>query len=259
MIVEIKDTVLEEPTLKKILERLYVVKDIVILSAILFAILLGLLVGVIPFCFGAKEIGNDLGTLSGKTAGTALGSFDGITNGLEAGYQDGKEEGLKAKDTQAMVADEMTSIGRLNVLVAQDQFVNDFREGNDYKALFVYKAQTIFSVDLARAGVSVEGNTLRFIIPRPECEFIIDENESAKLAEWQKHFWSGSTESGYMGYMNSMAQIKQKSASEMSNYATLMKQAESSAKKQAGMLVNSITGGKYTVEVAFEGEEAENE
>ena len=85
MIVEIKDTVLEEPTLKKILERLYVVKDIVILSAILFAILLGLLVGVIPFCFGAKEIGNDLGTLSGKTAGTALGSFDGITNGLEAG------------------------------------------------------------------------------------------------------------------------------------------------------------------------------
>lgn len=233
----------------------YGISAFVVVFGIAIFIFLG---GVIRFYLAAKETGEGIGKIAGRTVGTAVGSFDGITKGLAEGYGDGREQGLKAEDTDAKVVNEMASIGRLDVLVAQDQFTNKFEQGNDYKALFVYKAQAVFSVNLENADISVSENELQVVIPKPECEFEIDESESEKLAEWQKHFWSGSTEAGYIGYMNSMEQIRKKAASEMSNYDVLMQQAETSAKKQVEILVNSVTGNRYNVKVIFEGEEQKN-
>ncbi len=44
----------------------------------------------------------------------------------------------------------------------------------------------------------------------------------------------------------------------MSNYDVLMEQAETSARKQVEIFVDSVTGSKYNVEVIFEGEEQQN-
>ena len=140
---------------------------IVFLFVILIAVILLLLGGVAPFYSNAQKAGENIGTKAGKMAGMAAGSFDGITSGLKEGYKDGKAQGLSAEDTKAVVANEMTSIGRLDVLVAESQFVDKFSEGNDYKALFVYKAQATFSVNLEQAEISVNGDDLKIIIPRP--------------------------------------------------------------------------------------------
>ena len=238
---------------------------IVFLFVTLIAVILLLMGGVVPFYLNAQKAGEDIGTKAGKMAGIATGSFEGISSGLKEGYKDGKTQGLSAEDTKAVIANEMTSIGKLDVLVAESQFVDEFSEGNDYKALFVYKAQVIFSVNLEEAEISVNGDDLKIIIPKPECEFTIDEDESEKLVDWQKHFWSGNAEAGYIGYMNSMEQIKKKATSEMSNYDVLMEQAENSARKQLDILTKSITltnpvtGNKYGIDVVFEGEEYEDE
>ncbi len=225
----------------------------------------GLLFVILIFTYiNAKETGNNVGNITGRTVGTALGSFDGFTKGLEEGYEDGKRQGLSAEDTNVIVANEMASIGKLDVLVAFDQFVDNFSEGNDYKALFVYKAKAVFSINLSLAHVFVNGNDLEIVIPQPECEVTIDEEQSEEIAEWQKYFWSGNSEAGYIGYMNSMKKIKDKAASEMSNYNILMSQAKASAKRQVEMLANSIkvnssAGDRYNVKVVFEGEEQEDE
>lgn len=228
-------------------------------SVFLFIILIIalLIVGVfiVPFCCGAQNTGDGLGSMTGSAVGLAVGSFEGITSGIAEGAKAGKEEGLSAKDTEVAVANEMANVGKLDVLEAEDQFVNDYREGSDYKALFVYKAKATFSVNLDEADIQKTEAGVLILLPDVECEFIIDENESQKLAEWQKYFWSGSTEDGYIGYMNSMAQIKEKAADEMTNYDYLMDQARSSAKKQVQILAESVTAGENVlVEVEFKEE-----
>ncbi len=251
-----KDTIEEfMPPKVKWAVKIYKLKGRIILSVILFITFTAFLFIVMPLLFNAKKTGELIGNTAGWAAGTALGSFDGITEGLEEGYGDGKEEGLSAKDTDVKVANEMISVGKLEVLVAEDQFIDEFREGTDYKALFVYKAQTVFSVNLESAEISKEGNTIKIALSEPECEFIIDEKESEELAEWQKYFWSGSTEAGYIGYMNSMAEIKKKAAVEMTNYDSLMEQAKTSAKKQVTILADSVAEADNSIEVFFKGEE----
>lgn len=230
-------------------------KGIIILGTILFITFLVFIFEIVPFYKRVKNAGEQIGSTAGQMAGIAVGSYDGVTKGLVQGYGDGKVEGLSAKDTDVKIANEMTSLGKLDVLVAEDQFVNDFREGKDYKALFVYKAQTVFSVNMESAEISIEGNTLKIVLPQPECEFIIDENESEKLVDWQKYFWSGSTESGYIGYMNSMAEIKKKAATEMTNYDRLMEQAKASAIKQVSILADSVADAEYSSDIVFKGEE----
>lgn len=227
---------------------LFVMRVVPILFIIFFSLV------ILPFYINAEEKGKYWGDTAGKAAGAALGSLDGITRGLEEGYEEGQRQGVSAEDTNVRIANEMTAIGKLDVLVAQDQFVDDFRQGNDYKALFVYKANARFSVNLEEASVSLDGTDLQISIPTPECEVEIDADESEKLAEWQKHFWSGSTEAGYIGYLNSMKQIKKRAVTELSNYDVLLEQAKVSARKQVGILVSAVTGDRFHIEVVFEGE-----
>ena len=262
-----KKTVVEEVIPEEIMQTVQPVKKngIIFLSVILAVMILLLAIAVAPFYSNAKKAGEDIGNKIGWATGKALGSYDGITSGLSEGYNDGKTQGLRAEDTETKIANEMTSIGKLDVLKAESQFVDNFREGNDYKALFVYKTQAAFSVNLENADISVNEDDLTLILPEPECEFSIDEDESEKLADWQKFFWSGSAEAGYIGYMNSMEQIKKRAASEMSNYDALMELAKKSAKKQVQMLADAITlpnpdtGNKYRINVVFDGEEYGNE
>ncbi len=221
----------------------------------IFLCILGILAvsGVFAVSF-AKDFGAGVGTAAGKFAGTVKGSFEGITQGLASGYEAGAQQGLSAEDTNVEIS-EITAMGKLDVLAAEDQIVNDFEEGRDYKALFVYKTQAVFSVDLGQAEITEEDSAVTITLPGPEVDFIIDENESEKMAEWQKYFWSGNTEAGYIGYMNSMAQIKEKAAEEMRKNDYLMRQAEESARKQVEALARSICVEDKQITVRFKEEE----
>lgn len=230
------------------------IKKILFLVLLIICSILILSILIIPLLFSARETGEKIGHVAGTSAGLAVGSFYGVTQGLEEGYDAGKIQGLSAEDTNAAIANEMTTIGKLNVLVAEDQMIDDFSQGKDYKALFVYTTKATFSVNLDEAEIIVENDGVEIILPQIEVDFVIDENESEKLVEWQKNFWSGSTEAGYLGYMNSMKMIKNTAATEMTNYEELMEQAMESAKKQVEILVDSVLVDKKRTTIRFKGE-----
>lgn len=206
-------------------------------------------------CFRAQEAGNYLGTTAGKIVGTAVGSYNALTEGIAAGAEAGKQQGLSAEDTEVKIGNSIKNIGKLDVLIAEGQIHNDLQEGNEYKALFVYKTNITFSVDLEAAEIVPSDKGIKIILPPVEMEFDINENESEKLAEWQKHFWSGSEEAGYTAYMNSMAKIKEKAGDEMENYGVLMEQAKDFAKTKVRDLAKSVYVSKKNIEVVFRDEE----
>lgn len=224
-------------------------KVFVIFGVLVFLALIGIHVK-------ARAIGNDIGNTAGKTAGVAVGSYEGVTRGLKEGYEAGKEQGLSAEDINVDITNKLSSIGKLEVLVAEDKINDVFKKGSDYAALLEFnKTKATFSVDLTQAEIADQNSAITINIPVPEVEIAIDENESVKIAEWQKYFWSGDAESGYIAYMNSMAQIKEKSENGLTNYDYLMQQAKDTAKKQIELLVKSICGREKEIQVIFKGEE----
>lgn len=225
---------------------------VAVIVAILLVVSIGLVVSAWFAWTEAKDKGSSIGNTAGKVAGLAAGSFDGVTKGLKEGYDEGKEEGLSAEDTDAEIASKIQMVGRLEVLEAEDQLIDNHEQGNDYKALFVYKVKATFSVNLEDIEVESDANAVTVILPALEVDIAIDENGSEKLAEWQKFFWSGSREDGYIAYMNSMAQMKEKSADEIKKNDYLMEQAEESAKKQVKILAKSICNKKVNVIFAEE-------
>lgn len=193
----------------------------------------------------------DIGGTLGALAGTANGSYDGITEGLGKGYEAGREEGLSANDTKVDIVSEIKEIGKLEVLRVESEIVDSFGVGDDYKGLFLHKGIATFSVDFSKINIMREDSIITIVLPNPEVEFGIDESESEKMVEWQKYFWSNDTEAGYTAYMNSMEQIKEKSATEMENYEDLERLAKESAKKQVEILVSSVSGEEIEVQINF--------
>lgn len=196
----------------------------------------------------------NMGDMWGTFAGKANGSYNGITEGLGKGYEAGREEGLSAKDTEVDIASKIKEIGKLEVLSIDDQILNVFELGDAYKALFAYKGIATFSIDFSKVEINDEGSTVEIVLPTPEVEFSIDENETKKMAEWQKFFWSGDAEAGYDAYMNSMVEIKNKTADELENYAEWERLAKESAEKQVEMLVRSASSKEKEIHIYF-GEE----
>ncbi|WP_300810193.1 DUF4230 domain-containing protein [uncultured Acetatifactor sp.] len=214
---------------------------------LLVMIIVAFLIVIVLFGMIAWNIGGTLGAL----AGTANGSYDGITEGLGKGYEAGREEGLSAKDTKVDIVSEIKAIGKLEVLMVESEIVDYFTVGDDFKGLFLHKGIATFSVDFSEIDIRSEDSIITIVLPNPEVEFRIDENESEKIAEWQKHSWSNNTEAGYTAYMNSMEQIKEKSAAEMEDYEDWERMARESAKKQVEILASSVSGEDIEVQINF--------
>lgn len=230
-------------------------KALVGLSFFAAVLLFGIAAFFFPAYRNAREIGGGAGTLAGSAAGMAVGSYRGITEGIPGGLADGKRKGLSAEDTRVDVAGEMGEIGKLEVLVASVR-LDDYHEiADDYKALYVYKADAVFTVDLKKAKIREEGGRLVILLEEPALTLTYNEDATEKIAEWQKHFYSGKTKDGYEAYLNSRREIAGKAPEEISNYEMLMELARESARKQVGILASAVHSGNAEVEVLFSGEE----
>jgi hypothetical protein len=226
---------------------------IYILTILMVLLLVAFFTIVLPFYVSAKETGEDIGSTAGSLAGIAIGSLDGITNGIEEGEAAGKEQGLSAEDTTVEIATKIQSTGKLDVLVADGPIKDPFELGKDYQALFLYKFRAVFSVDLTSVEVTEKNEDLLITVPDPVCEISINHSESEKMAEWQRHFWSGDTDAAYEAYMNSMIQMQEKAKPEMEEQ--FMDQAKTATEKAISQIANSASGGKYNnIEVTFQGE-----
>lgn len=198
---------------------------------------------------------NRLGTGVGGAVGTAVGSFKAVTEDIPKGYAAGKAVGLSAEDTHAVIGNGVRRIGRLEVLAANTSLADFHKDGEKYAALYLVSADVVFSVDVTKARILFsEQNDIDLILPEPEAAVYIDQNKTDLVAQWQKNFFSGSTEDGMTAYLNSMTKIQQATAESLDGYDALLEQAKKSAEKQIGFLMKSIAPdiGPDRIHIHFE-------
>ena len=232
-----------------------VITNILSIACVVVAVV-GVFGYALPAYNNAKNLGISIGDKTGNIVGNVIGSFDGITTGLAKGAEDGKEEGLSAKDTKAEIKNSFSEIGNLEVLEAGVKLNNVNTLGDDYAALFLLKGVAIYSVNLKNVEISdIDANSVEILLPAINVEIYIDESSTEKLAEYQKHPWSGSARDGFAEYMNTRVATDQSVKETMVNYANLTETAQSSAIKQIEIIAKAATGNKKEVVVNFhEGE-----
>lgn len=205
----------------------------------------------------AENIGKGVAELPGKATGIAVGSYKGFTEGVALGSEAGKEAGLGAEDTKAEIEDEIRSVGNLEVLVAGVRIGNFHEYADKYSALYIYKADAVFSVDLSRAEVYHDGsNSIIIYLPKPQVKLYINEG-AEKLAEWQKNLYTGDAKDGYIAYLNSMKNVEKISLKEIANYEMLIEQAKEAAVRQIRLLAKAVCEEGTNIRVICGNEEAQ--
>lgn len=228
----------------KILYRLFVFLSIVFI--------------ICPFLFTnrihayASEIGEKLGNDVGTVVGWATGSFKGITEGNAAGFQAGREEALSAKDTLVEI-EKINEIGKLEVLVVTYSSKDVNKVGNDYAALYLLRGEAVFTVDLEQAFFESETHSL--YIPKPQLNCYIDPGEIQKAAEYQKTFFSGATEDGFIEYINSLSELTNTYEESVRNDEYLQSLAQTAAITQVELLVKNIRIEDGQIQVLFSEDE----
>ena len=203
--------------------------------------------------YRAKTVEREIGSSTGEAVGKAIGSFKGFTHGMKDGADAGENAGLSAEDTTADVKGAFESVGKLEVLVAGVTLKNIHEVGKAYSGLYVFSGDAVFTIDLNQAEISYSPDKTHIYIwiPEPELELYLNQNSTKKLAETQHFSWTAKAEDGIKEYINSMANIREKAKSAISNYDTLATMAKQAAKEQILRLSEATCDGAVTVEVQF--------
>lgn len=205
-----------------------------------------------------KSIGESFGKTEGEIVGRVIGSYRGVTEGIKQGKIDGANAGLKAEDIEINpdIYKTMKSVGNLEVLSAGVSLhdVHTIGVNEEYKALYILRANAIFTVDLLKAEVEFgkTDNAIHVLLPSPEVELYFDEAGTEKLAEAQKISLSLSAEDTMKAYINSMSNIKLNAKENINNYDLLMQSAKESAQNQVEQLVKTVCGKEYEVVILFD-------
>lgn len=193
----------------------------------------------------------------GRNVGSAVGNIKGITTGMQHGVEDGKYVGIHADDYEVEVKSLMAQTSKLEVLVADAAVYTKFEIGKKYEAMYIYKGDAIFTVDLAKANAKKQGsNRIKIESPMPVVEFIISESETEKLFDSQKGIFIGDKSGGYEAYIEHRNTLNQHLEDELVGYDMLLESAKESAIRQLTSLAKSVCGREFEVEVEFKiGEE----
>ena len=232
----------------------------VLSMALLIIVVVALFGYVIPACKDVNSLGAGIGDNAGKMVGKVIGSFEGITKGLSSGAEAGKDEGLSAKDTLIEMKNNFEEVSNLEVLEAGVKLTDVNKIGDDYISLLVIKGVAIYSVDLKMAEIKETGtDSIEILLPDVNVEVFIDDKGTEKLAEYQKHSWSGKSSDGFTEYINSVAAIDENATKTMKDNMSLLEAAEASAKKQVTNIAKAATGNNKEISVNFINEVQDNE
>lgn len=226
-----------------------------VMTAAAVAMALALTVSAKRLSDRSQTLGEEIGSSFGTAAGLADGSWKGITQGLRSGTEAGRAAGLCAEDTEATVQSRLRQIGNLEVLAAGAVIKNVHSYGDVYAAFYKCKVNIVFTVDLCAAELYYESDRdIVISLPEVEAELYPDARATEKLAEQQKHFYSGDAADGYCAYFHSMAQIRKTTLQEIANYPVLREQARNAAKEQVGMLTAALCEEGADVRIVFKNE-----
>lgn len=224
----------------------------VVLSVVFIVLGMALLATVYR---NADETGAEKGTETGISDGTREGKAATETE-RERGALEGKVSGLSAKDTQTRMLGELKlrEAGKLDVLVAGVSLDNFHSIGNKYAAIYLMKADAVFSVDLRQSEVKwgEDGFWIKVLAPQPEVIVYFDDAETEKIAEWQKSYFSGTAEDGFLAYINSVKELTASASANIEQNETLMESARKAAEQQIQLLAANIYGADVAVSVEFQ-------
>lgn len=214
---------------------------IVIIAAVFF------LSSVLPFLNTAKTAGKGIGEISGKTIGVAIGSVEGATTGIAEGTNAGKTEGLSAKDTIVEIANtienNINGLGTLQVLVANVDLTTFHEVGNKYAALYLSRANAVFTVDLSKVAVTYKDGLISIVLPKPSVEVKFDPSQTELLADWQHKYFNGSDSDGFEAFLNTFSATKNFSEEKI----RLINLASESAVKQITEIANAVRGNNNEI------------
>jgi len=196
-----------------------------------------------------KKASEVVSTISGDVVGVMKGVIT-----LPTSYGEGKIAGLSAEDTKAYIENELKEVGELDVLVSGVKITNLHQIGNNYQGLYVSKGYAVFSIDISTIEVSNSESEVSITINEPKVQVYIDDESTKKIAEWQKHTWTGSSEDGYFAYLNSWEHSKQEIENSVDNYDSLLKDARQAGREEIESLVKSICGKEKSVNVQYKEE-----
>lgn len=211
--------------------------------------------------FQAGRNGADLGASLGTNSGKLVGSIEGFSEAAAA-YDAGKKIGLSAEDTESRVANTLSRVEKLEVLVASVKLSDCHKVGTagdeTYAALYLISGEVVVTVDLGKSKVDDSGENLVIILPEPEAELRLDQEKIERKASYIRTVFNGSAEDGYDAYLNSMAALSEKSTEELQNYESIIASAKAAAEKQVKELVGATTINEKNVVILFENIEEEN-
>jgi len=231
----------------KIMKKIPIIGMLLIICVMLLCVL----VFLIQFRINAKAQGESIGTNVGLAVGKAIGSIDGLSDAKLA-YSEGKRAGINAEDTAATVVNKIKEVGKLEVFIASVKLNNIHTIADDYSALYLLKGDVVFTVDLSKAEINERDGALYITLEQPSVELIVNASSVRKVAEWQRYFFSGTSEDGFDAYLNTMTEITQATEDNIENYESLMVSAKGSAKNQITQLANLVTVTKREVFIDYE-------
>lgn len=221
------------------------------LQAVVAVILCSVLLigGIVLLCLslsGAEEMKENISTAAegaGNAAGFFAGSVEGVPYYMER-YDEGKEKGLSAEETHVTgLTGAQLGDGKLQVLAATVSLAVDNEVGKNFAALALLRGNIVFSVDLGKAVI--RDNTVT--LPDVEVDFIIDHRQTEIIDEYQKSFFSGSTENGYDEFLNSVKKIESNVETYVENYGELVNEARKAAVEMVKTVAGSVSGKNYSV------------
>lgn len=232
------------------------INDLPVFTVLLIGCIIAgvLLIYAIYSNVNAVTHGNNLGQRIGSLAGKAVGSFEGIIEGREQGLADGKAAGLNSDDTEARISNAIQQTNKLEVLVASAKIKNINKIGKsdvEYATLDLFRGEVVFSVDLRNASIKLKDNELTITLPPPEGELIINQSRIEKVAEYQKHFYSGKTEDGFYDRLKTYENVSKATVETLDNYEVLIEDAKESAIKQVQQLATAALLNPYRVNIVF--------
>lgn len=210
----------------------------------------------------AEEVGTEQGTTAGIGAAQKAATKErkaiekaAQEEGESKGKEEGKVEGLSAKETETWMNGQLKlkETGKLDVLVAGVELSNFRGYGDKYAALYLMKADAVFSVDLGQAEISKDDENSRIWItlPQPEVKVSFDHSQTEKIAEWQQHKYIGSAKDGQEAYMNSVNEIVASAPEDLKKNEDMMNSARLAAEEQVLILAKSIYGADAAITIGF--------
>lgn len=208
---------------------------------------------IVPLLITARSTGQAVGEASGKAVGVAVGSVEGATSGFAEGAKAGHNDGLSAEDTVVEISNtienNINGFGSLEVLIANVDLTTFHEVGNTYAALYLSRANAVFTVDLSKVTVTHREGLISIVLPKPSVEVKFDPTQTELLADWQRKYFNGTDGDGFEAYLNTFSATKNLSEDKISNYDVLINLASESAVKQITEIANAVRGNNNEIMV----------